>query len=162
MVIIEKQQKRRLYWNALVNCVPDILIAWAVSAFLFDKEWGAFFLTLIGLQVAYFLIWLKTLLWSWVRYHLRGKQAMTDHFEAYLLEHRFPQPPKYLDGIEDYLNKIATDGRYDGEIRVLSATQLGIMEGLRASGRYTLAMQTHFAFEAALEKYARRFADAPR
>jgi hypothetical protein len=157
MVVIEKQQKRRLYWNMLVNFVPDLLIAWVATYYLFDRDWGAFFLTLIGLQAVSFLMWLKTFLWSWARYHFAGKRAMIEHLEGYLIEHRFPQPPKYLDGIEDYLNKIATDDRYDGEIRVSSATQLGILEGFRASGRFTLAMQTHFAFEAALEAYAKRF-----
>lgn len=38
MVIIERQQKRRVYWNAAINFVPDVVIAWVIAWYFFNGE----------------------------------------------------------------------------------------------------------------------------
>jgi hypothetical protein len=46
--------------------------------------------------------------------------------------------------------------------RVKAAIELGTFYGLRLAGRMQLGLQYHLTFEAALQRYARRFPPPPR
>jgi hypothetical protein len=72
---------KRQYWiNSLLGLIPDLIIATIVAAIL-----GSYALTLIiviaGLQVLYFVVWLRKTIWSWIglwgRRHLAG--LLTDY-----------------------------------------------------------------------------------
>jgi hypothetical protein len=87
---------------------------------------------------------------------------MTDHLEDYLVQNSFPPPPKYVSDIDDYLTQVANSDKYDCPTRVKAAIDLGTFYGLRLAGRMQLGLQYHLTFEAALQRYARRFPPPPR
>jgi hypothetical protein len=156
MVQIQSKQERSFIANSLRNLIPDILIAWA-GAYLSDSGILGFFGIIIGLQCVYFLIWLKTFLWSWLLFWTTGRKKLATLFEDFLYKNRFPQPPEYVGGIDDFFSQVANDSKMHPTVRVKAAIELGTMAGIKTAGRYSLGMQLHLAYEDALEEYSRRF-----
>jgi hypothetical protein len=75
----------------------------------------------------------------------------------FLYQNRFPRPPEYVNGIDDYFSKIANDNKIAPPMRVKAATELGSLAGLSISGNGLYLMQLRIAYKAALEKYELRF-----
>ncbi len=70
----ESRHKRSLVIAALLGLILDSLIATVISAVLGGGVIG-FVVAFFGLQVPYFLIWLKTALWNWLVFSLAGPKA---------------------------------------------------------------------------------------
>jgi hypothetical protein len=97
------QRQTRNFWiNSIIGLLPDTCIGIAAAYFTNSGILG-FFITIIGLQAVYFLLWLKNTLWRWVFFKLRGKKLMVEHIENYLKANNFPAPNDYEDSIEGYL-----------------------------------------------------------
>ena len=156
MVQIQSKQERSFIANSLRNLIPDILVAWA-GAYLFNLGGPGFLGILIGLQCLYLVLWLKTFIWMWLLFWLSGRKKLASHLEDFLYKNRFPQPPEFVGGIDDYLAQVADDQKVQCAVRVKAAIELGTMAGIKTAGRYSMGMQLHLAFEDALEQYSRRF-----
>jgi hypothetical protein len=156
MVQIQSKQERGILANSMRNLIPDILLAWA-GAYLFDLGFPGFFGIIVGLQCVYFVIWLKNFVWGWLLFWLSGRKKMASHLENYLYKNRFPQPPEFVGGIDDYFSQVANDQSIQCALRVKAAIELGTLAGIKTAGRISMGMQLHFAYEDALEEYSRRF-----
>jgi hypothetical protein len=156
MVVIQSKINRNIATNAILGFIPDVLIAW-VATLVTDNGWVGFFVVLLGLQCVYLFVWLKTFIWSWLIFWVLGRRKMSAHMENFLLQSRFPRPPEYVGGITDYLAKVANDRKADAKVRIAAATEVGTLNGVKLAGKHSLGAQLHFAFEDALEKYAKRF-----
>jgi hypothetical protein len=156
MVQIKKKQERGFWLAATINSIPDVLIAVASAAY-FNMGVGGFFAVYFGLQLLYFVIWLKRTAWAWLLYAIWSKRKMVDGLEDALYQKRFPRPPEYVTDIDEYLSQVADDNRVPAPLRVKAALELGTLAGVRMSGNSLYAMQLGMAFEQALELYARRF-----
>lgn len=160
MVQIQSKQERSMWVSALINTIPDIAIA-GIASEVFNSGPVGFVVIFVGLQCVYILLWLKTALWSWLLFWISGRRKMAVSFEQYLHQNRFPQPPEYLSGAADYFLQISNDNAVTCSTRVKAAIEVGMMNGIKASGRFSLGMQVHLAFEDALEKYSHRFPSNP-
>jgi hypothetical protein len=156
MVQIRKQQERSFLAAAAINSIPDIAIGIIGSAFI-DGGIIAFLAIYFGLQAVYFVLWLKRVVWGWLLYWLRTRKELEAHLENYLYQQRFPRPPEFVGGIEDYLGGVADDAKVHPQVRVKAAVELGVLTGIRAAGNYLYTMQLSLAFEKALQQYERRF-----
>jgi hypothetical protein len=160
MVVIGKQVERKTWINGLLALIPDAIIAWIAAAYTDSGIFG-FILTLIGLQCIYFLIWAKNSLWMWLMYWVSGRRQMTDHLEDYLVKNRFPPPPEYVSDIDDYLGQVANSEQYDCSTRVKAAVEIGTFSGLALARRIQFGFQLKLAYEAALQRYGKRFPPPP-
>jgi hypothetical protein len=151
-----KQKRARILGYCSLNSVPDIVIAFVASS-IFAMGWVGFFGILIGLQVLYLLLWIKRIAWAWLIFWISARRKMTESLENFLYQQRFPRPPEYVGGIDDYFDKIAKDNGVSPLMRVKAATELGSLGGIGISGNALMLMQLRIAYEAALEKYELRF-----
>ena len=156
MVQIQAKQERSVWANAVRNSIPDLFVA-GTGSYFFDWGVPGFFGILLGLQALYFFIWIKNMIWGWLLYWLGGKRKLVEHLEDFLYKNRFPQPPEFVGGIDDYLAQVSNDKNLHPILRVKAATELGTLSGIKAAGRIMMGMQMHFAYEEALEAYSRRF-----
>jgi hypothetical protein len=156
MVQIQNKQERSFLANSLWNLIPDIFISWA-GAYYFNVGIPGFFGIIVGLQCLYFLIWLKTFIWVWLLFWVSGRKKMARAIEDTLYQSRYPRPPEFVGGIDDYLSQISKDSKIHPMLRVKAATDLGTMAGIKIAGRLSMGMQLHLAYEDALEEYSRRF-----
>jgi hypothetical protein len=161
MVVIGKKVGRSRWMGGLLGLIPEAVIAWIVAAYTETGVLG-FVGVVLGLLCVYLLIWIKNSLWSWLVYWVAARRQMTAHIEDYLAQNRFPAPPEYVNDIDDYLNQIATSEQYDCPTRVKAAIEMGTLNGLVVGGRMQYSLQFRFAFENALQRYARRFPPSPR
>src|SRR5262245_18425500 len=92
---------RRTYWrNALLNSVPDILVA-AIMAYVLNGKWWVseadegpwwiFMIVYFALQVLYLLIWLKTAIWGRGMFYLLRRTEARRHFLSILRVKSFPE-----------------------------------------------------------------------
>jgi hypothetical protein len=156
MVQIQSKQERSMWMSALINSIPDIAIAWIASDYFVIGPIG-FVGVFLGIQAVYLFLWLKQLLWSWLVYWVSSRKKMTAHLEDYLYKNRYPQPPEFIVGVDDYFMKISNDNSLPPALRVKAAIELGIMTGIKTSGRLAYLMQLAMSYENALEKYSLRF-----
>jgi hypothetical protein len=156
MVQIQSKQKRGMIASGLLGLIPDILVSSAVSYF-FDFGVPGVFGIIIGLQFVYFAIWLKNMAWGWLVFWVSGRRKMASHLEDYLYKNRFPQPPEFVGGIDDYFSQVANDQTVNCALRVKAAVELGTLAGIKTAGRILFGLQLHLAYEDALEAYSRRF-----
>jgi hypothetical protein len=156
MVQIQSKQERSMWVSALVNSIPDIVISWVASEYFAIGPVG-FVAVFLGLQCLYLFLWLKTILWSWLLFWISGRKKMTSHLEDYLYKTRYPQPPEFIGDVDDYFSQISNDTNAPCSLRVKAAIELGVMAGIKTSGRYLQLMQLNIAFESALQKYSLRF-----
>jgi hypothetical protein len=133
MVQIQSKQERGFIANSLRNLIPDILVACAGASY-FNAGMLGFFGIILGLQCLYFLIWLKTFIWRWLLFWISGRKKMARIIEATLYKDRYPQPPEYVSGIEDYLLQVSNDNKIHPTLRVKAATDLGTMAGIKVAG----------------------------
>jgi hypothetical protein len=139
-----------------VNSVPDVAIAWIASDYFVIGPIG-FVAVFLGIQAVYLFLWLKQVLWSWLVYWVSGRKAMAAHLEDYLYKNRYPHPPEFIVGVDDYFMTISNDNTLPPALRVKAAVELGIMTGIKASGRVAHLMQLAMCYEIALERYSLRF-----
>ncbi|MET4031191.1 hypothetical protein ABIB94_004262 [Bradyrhizobium sp. JR7.2] len=160
MVQIRKQQERGFIGALLINCIPDVVIAWAASSFFNgDRDVAAnAVLIFLALQVIYFAVWLRRIVWGWLLYWVSNRRKMTEHLEDFLHKQRFPCPPEVIGGVDDYLAGVADNSKVSAQVRLKAATELGVLAGIRAAGNGLYAMQLAMAYERALQSYERRFA----
>jgi hypothetical protein len=156
MVQIASKQQRGFWAVAVINLVPDILVS-AGGSYILDWGGPGFLGIFIGLQAVYFALWLKRMLWVWFLFWLSNRRKSADHIEEYLFKNQFPQPPEYVGGVENYLSEIADDKALHPALRVKAAAELGSLNGIKAAGQWTVALQTSIAFEDALVRYSKRF-----
>jgi hypothetical protein len=156
MVQIQSKQERSMWLSALINSIPDIAIAWIASDVFAIGPIG-FVAVFVGMQCLYLFVWLKTILWSWLVFWISGRKKMTSHLEDYLYKNRFPQPPEFIGGIDDYFLKVSNDNSAPCALRVKATVELGIMTGIKTSGRLLQLMQLNIAYESALGQYSLRF-----
>jgi hypothetical protein len=156
MVQIQSKQERSMWVSALINSIPDVAIAWIASDVFAIGPIG-FVAVFVGMQCLYLFLWLKTILWSWLIFWISGRKKMTAHLEDYLYKNRFPQPPEFIGGIDDYFFQVSNDNNAQCSLRVKAAIELGIMTGIKTSGRLLQLMQLNMAYESALEQYSLRF-----
>jgi hypothetical protein len=156
MVQIQSRQERSMWVSALINTVPDVALSWVASE-IFNSGLVGLVAVFLGLQCLYIILWLKTALWSWLLFWISGRRKMAAGFEQDLYQNRFPRPPEFLSGADDYFMQISNNGTLECPIRVKAAVELGVMTGIKTSGRFSYGLQVHLAFEDALEKYALRF-----
>jgi hypothetical protein len=160
MVQIQSKKERGFWANAALNSIPDVAVAWVASDYFAIGPFG-FLAVLFGLQLLYFFIWMKRIAWAWLIFWLSARRKMTDHLENFLYQQRFPRPPEYISGIDDYFAKVANDNKIAPPLRVKAATELGSLAGLAISGNALYLMQLRIAYETALEKYELRFPPRP-
>jgi len=98
------------------------------------------------------LLWLKRIAWGWFLYWISSRRKMTAHLENFLYQQRFPQPPHFVTGIDDYLAKIANDNRVSPPMRVKAATKLGLLAGIKTSGNMLYAMQLFYRIRSRARK----------
>jgi hypothetical protein len=156
MVQIASKQQRGFWAASVVNLIPDILVS-AGGSYVLDWGGPGFLGIFFGLQVVYFALWLKRMLWVWFLFWLSNRRKSADHIEEYLFKNRFPQPPEYVGGVENYLSEIAEDKALHPALRVKAATELGSLNGIKVAGQLTMALQMNIAFEDALVRYSKRF-----
>lgn len=155
MAVIESKLKRRYWENAALAFIPDLLIAWVVMKYN-DGGPEAFFFTLVGLQVVYFLLWAKKSIWSWTAFALTNRSFMSNHIEEVLIQQKFPPPPDFMAGPDSYYQEIVDNRDEDCEIRIKAAQELGALAGVSVAGQHQLAIQLRMAMEDALQRYAKR------
>ena len=76
---------------------------------------------------------------------------MASHLEAFLYKNRFPQPPEFVSGIDDYFAQVSNDKTLHPMLRVKAAIELGTLIGIKTAGRLMMSMQ--MSYEDALETY---------
>jgi hypothetical protein len=157
MVQIRKQQERSFFASALINSIPDVAIAWVASEY-FDIGLPGFLAVFFGLQAIYLALWLKRIAWVWLHFWISGRGKMTPLLEDYLYKQRFPRPPDFIGGVDDYFAGVADDSKVHPQIRVKAAVELGTLAGIKAAGNYLMLMQLTMCYERALQIYERRFA----
>jgi len=145
-----------MWASAAINSIPDVVIAWIASDYFAIGPVG-FLGVFFGLQLLYFALWIKRLSWAWLVFWLLNRRKSIEHIENFLYQNRFPRPPEYINGIDDYLSKIANDGKTAPPMRVKAASELGSLAGISLSGNGIFLMQLRIAYEAALSKYELRF-----
>jgi hypothetical protein len=155
MVVIQKRAERTTYTFAALAFIPDILLSLAAAIYT-DSGIAGFLMVLVGLQCVYLAIWIKNSLWYWFMYWVAVRRRSARAIEDYLIQNRFPPPPKYVGGTDEYLSQIMNDRNMDCEMRIKAATEIGSFAGMAMAQRHQMGMQLRFAFEEALERYARR------
>jgi hypothetical protein len=153
----ESTIKRRLWTSALLNTVPDLAIS-AVAAYAIDGGVFAFVIVLVGLQIVYFLVWLRTAIWSWIVFWAGGRKRLADLYLDGLRRCRYPAPEDYshsrgITDAGDYFSLIVNDEQQPFEIRMNATSDLNFRTTLRSLSLFRQAMQHELAIEDALERY---------
>lgn len=159
-MIIQSKQKRTYWVGAILSLIPDIIICIAVSVY-FDFGFLEFVLTIIGLEIVYFAIWLKNSLWLWIHFKLRGKKIMADYMENCLKINNFPAPEDFEDSIEEYMKSIAENNELDPIIRIKAGAEIGIFQYIIATQRVQELLTLTIAYEEALLNYKKYLDSSP-
>ena len=125
MTVIKTKVERSYWKNVALSAVPDVLIAWAAMR-LMDGGAEVFFGTLIALQAVYLALWIKRSAWSWLLFWLTNRSMMSSHIEEVLVQQRFPRPPDFISGPDEYYSGIVDDESVETFIRLKAAQELGI------------------------------------
>ena len=116
MTIIKSKVERSYWKNAALSAVPDVLVAWAAMR-LMDGGAEVFFGTLIALQALYLALWMKRSAWSWLLFWFTNRSMMSSHIEEVLAQQRFPRPPDFISGPDEYYSGIVDDESVETSIR---------------------------------------------
>ena len=153
-MIIQSKQNRTFIMSAILESVPDVIIAAIVTA-LMDEGFLLFIVVIVGLQVVYLAIWIKTSLWAWAMYKLRGKKIMVQTYVDFFTANNFPQPSEYLSDGEEYLVEVVENESLDVETRLKAAFEAGSLVAIRGFSRFQQLLRVTFAYEEAIEEYNR-------
>ena len=150
----ESKLKRRHWFNAFLNFVPDTLIAIALAVAL-DGGVVGFFVAIAGIQILYFAIWLKNTAWSWFVFSAFGRKQSAALLQDHLAAREFPEPESYQHSIEGYFSDVVSDESQPVKVRVAAAAELGALGYPASQGRMQEAMRVAMAYEDALIAYKR-------
>ena len=153
----ESKIKRNFWINLILGMTPDILIS-VMIAVLYDEDYLlAFFIVLVGLQIIYFLIWVKNTAWSWILY----KYKLRKHYSSLVLDslkkNHYPEPNEYLESSVEYFSSVAKNESLPVELRLNAATSLGFLNYPAINGQLQDSMRLAIAIEDAIENYKKTF-----
>lgn len=153
--MVRRKQNREFWLSAVLNSVPDLLIAGAITIAL-DGGLLWFLGVLLGLQLVYLTLWLKHTIWCWFLYVARDKRRITRFLVDFLATNRFPVPDAQVRSAETYLDEVAGNETIDVRTRLLAAAELGAMRYLQSSLRFQEYFRLSMMYDEAIEKYSRR------
>jgi hypothetical protein len=145
-----KKARREIIVMALLNSIPDFLIAGIATA-ITGTGWIGFLVVFIGLKCVYFLIWLKDTLWSWVVFWLYRCRKTAEYLEEYLVQEHFPPP--HVRNWVDYLSDIRDSAGIDCTLRIKAANLMSSFE----NHNLTQKLEMRYVWDDAFQRYARRF-----
>ena len=148
----ESKQKRNFWVNAIYGLIPDTIIGIGVASYT-DSGFLGFISTVIGLQIVYFLIWLKDSLWQWAFFKIRGKKIMVEIAEDDFRAKKFPAPGDFEYSVEDYLSSVATNEELDPNIRTHAAAIIGGLQYPISTLRTQESLRLTIAYEEALSNF---------
>jgi hypothetical protein len=157
----ESKVKRQYWTNSLLGLIPDLIIAVVVTT-VFGGYIGTFILVIVGLQVLYFLVWLRKTIWDWVVFGVWGKKNIAGLLTDYLMENGYPEPEIYERSAEDYFNRIATDEALPVPLRLKAVGQAAALHMPTTIGQYQYAFRAAMAYEDALIAFKRALAGRSR
>lgn len=152
----ESKLKRRYWFTAVLNLIPDTLIA-VVLAVIFEGGFLGFLAAIAGIQLLYFVIWLKNTAWSWLVFSVFGRKQSADLIQDHLAARKFPEPADYRSSIDGYFGDVASDEAQSVNVRVAAAAELGALSYPASQGRVQEALRVSMAYEDALIAYKRSF-----
>jgi hypothetical protein len=158
---IESKKKRKMWADLLLGFVPDLTIAFIVTAFSHYGDAGTFFFVFFGLQIVYLLVWIRSSVWTWTCYKFRKKQIvqfMLDYFK----KNNYPEPDDYIDSSADYFQKVMSDEALPVDLRLKAALEIGGLSYAQSMGQMQNFLRTSLAFEESIEQYKRTFLGAPK
>jgi hypothetical protein len=161
MTVIKSKVERGYWKNVALSAIPDVLIAWAAMR-LMDGGAEVFFGTLIALQGVYLALWIKRSAWGWLLFWLTNRSMMSSHIEEVLAQQRFPGPPDFISGPDEYYSGIVDDESAETSIRLKAAQELGTLAGISVAGQHQLAIQLRIATEDAIQRYAKQPPPVPK
>jgi hypothetical protein len=143
----------------ILAAIPDVLIA-IVVANITEIGVPAFFFTLIGLQIIYFVLWLKRFIFSWLYFWLFSRKSMTAVMLDYLKEQRYPRPKLGLD-YDDYLSGVVADKALPMKLKLDAAALAAQLSMTKTIGKMSTFLQMAMALDDALTNYRREFKIQP-
>lgn len=153
----ESKLKRRYWFTAFLNLVPDALIAVALAAAL-DGGIVGFFVAVAAIQALYLAIWLKNSLWSWFVFSAFGRKQSAALLKDHLAARDFPEPEGYQRSVDGYFGGVASDDTQPIGVRMAAAAELGALSYPATQGRMQEALRVSMAYEDALTGHKRSFA----
>jgi hypothetical protein len=146
---------KRLYWiNSFLGLIPDLAIAVIITA-IFGGYLGTFILIMIGLQVLYFLVWLRKSIWGWIVFGVFGRKYLAGVLADYLAENNYPEPEVYERSAEEYFNRIAGDEALPFPLRLKAVGQAAALHVPTTIGQYQYGFHVAMAYEDAISAYKR-------
>ena len=82
--------------------------------------------------------------------------------EEVLAQQRFPRPPDFISGPDEYYSGIVDDESEETSIRIKAAQELGTLAGISVAGQHQLAIQLRMATEDAIQRHAKRPPAVPK
>lgn len=152
----ESRIKRNYLLNIALSFIPEILISWLI-AYVFETGVSGFFITLIGLQLLYILIWLKCSLWDWTLFSFKGRGETSEYFYNILKSNKYPEPEEFYGSAKDYLGHTVNEDKNPIETRLKCAETLGFLDAFAHAGLIQAAIRINMAFEDAIERYKKSF-----
>ena len=156
----ESKNKRNFWFNSILGMTPDILVALAVAIYS-NGGIATFFLVLVGLQIIYFLIWIKNTIWSWIFYKFRGRKKISDFVLDYLKTNKYPEPDDYLKSPDEYFSSVTQNDSVPIDLRLKAAAELGALNYPVANGQIQNSIRLSMAIEDAIGNYKKTFEKQP-
>jgi hypothetical protein len=144
----------KVFINAMIGWVPDLLIAWGYSKFV-DGGWPEFWTAIIALQALYLALWLKKAVWGWLVWSVYGRYSMARTFEKYFRDNNFPRPEMWVGTLSDFLEQILADEYADQKLKTLAAFEQGTLNGYKVAQANSLFFMMDLASKRAITRYAR-------
>jgi hypothetical protein len=155
-MVFESRFQRNLFVNAAFGLIPDALIGIGVAYFT-DSGLIGMVGTVIGLQLLYFLIWLKSFLLRLLLLWLTGRKKLVSYYSDLLTFNRFPEPGDYLRDADVYFANTMDDKSLPCALRMKAAIELASIDAAKRLGFGLLTISMHMAAEDAIEQYKRTF-----
>jgi hypothetical protein len=155
-VQFESKQRRVFWMNAALGLVPDTVISLLLSYALSGGVVG-FFAVLVGIQMLYFVIWLKKSIWTWTIFKLNGRKHLISNLIDYLRTNKFPEPEDYEKSAEGYFSSVLSNEDQSIDVRLKASASLAELNFLTKSGQVQHFIRLTMAYEEALESYKKSF-----
>lgn len=146
-----KREHQPLLMMTFLSPVPELAIATLVS--LAGGGWSGFWITLALLYLAYFLVWLRKTVWSWVLFRWWGRKVMVDTMVIQLEKMDYPPPPYSPYAAIDYFPEIATEEGQPIATRLHAAQVWGIVDYLESAGHLIEKTRLVKSYDEALMAY---------
>jgi len=146
----------RMFWQSMgVSLAIDAaIVAPIVYYFQLGAPW--FFAIFIGWQIFAVALWFIRMAIALGFFWLFGTARVARGIEDFLYQNRFPNPDEYSD-CEFYLGEVMNQEEAGRKTRLAAAVELGVINGLRASGNWLLLLRIIKAWETGMKLYERRF-----